>query len=137
MSVSRIMTTEVVSLSPRDRVRHALSAIYENDIRQLPVVDEDGVIIGIVTDRDVREHIGAHLGIEGDPESRRDALNDRVVDVMTAEPATIDPAASIGELIDMLIETKYGGLPVVDDEGHVVGIVTYIDVLRELRDQAD
>lgn len=50
---------------------------------------------------------------------------------------TVQPEMELSELIDLLLETKVGGFPVVDDDKRVLGIVTYIDVLRELRDRAD
>lgn len=137
MKVADIMTPDVVSVHYNQRVHEALAALYENDIRQVPVVDFNGVIVGILTDRDIKEHVGFRLAPGIDPEDRRDALVDRIDSVMSTDPMTVPPEMDVLELIDLLLETKVGGFPVVDDNRRIMGIVTYIDVLRELRDRAD
>ncbi|NUN13386.1 MAG: CBS domain-containing protein [Myxococcales bacterium] len=137
MKVADIMTPDVVTVHYNQRVNEALAALYENDIRQVPVVDFNGVIVGILTDRDIKEHVGFRLAPGIDPEERRDALVDRIDSVMSTDPMTVQPEMELSELIDLLLETKVGGFPVVDDDKRVLGIVTYIDVLRELRDRAD
>jgi acetoin utilization protein AcuB len=134
MKISDIMSREVVTIAAKDRVREAFAAMYANHIRQVPVVDEDGAVVGIVTDRDLKEHMGAWIGLESDPEERVEALDDPIDSVMTADPVTIGPDASVGELVDLLLDEKFGGVPVVERGRTLVGIVTYLDVLRAVRD---
>lgn len=133
-SVEDIMTTDVVSVHYRQSVRHALAALYEHDIRQVPVVDDSGRVVAIVTDRDLREYVGPLASREEDAEVRAASLHDPLEAVMTTDPTTLDPATDVTELIDQLIETKFGGFPVVDHAGKLIGIVTYIDVLRAARE---
>jgi acetoin utilization protein AcuB len=133
-SVEDIMTTEVVSVHYRQNVRHALAALYEHDIRQVPVVDDSGRVVAIVTDRDLREHVGPAASRDEDPDLRASSLHDPLEAVMTTDPTTLDPATDVTELIDLLIDTKFGGFPVVDHAGKLIGIVTYIDVLRAARE---
>jgi acetoin utilization protein AcuB len=66
----------------------------------------------------------------GDPEARERALRMPVRDVMTTEPIFISPNDDLEEAVELLIEEKIGGIPVVDETEGLVGIVTYIDLLR-------
>jgi acetoin utilization protein AcuB len=96
-------------------------------IRQLPVVN-DNELVGIITDRDIRSFLSGSL--LSTPEAREKALNVKVRDVMTTEPLTVAPDDELQEAVELLIEEKIGGIPVVDDTEGLVGIVTYVDVLR-------
>ena len=99
----------------------------ENRIRQLPVVGE-GALLGIITDRDIRSFL-AQSALVG-PEERAKALRTKVSDIMTAEPVTLAPDDDLREAVELLIEEKIGGVPVVDEAEGLVGIITYVDVLR-------
>ncbi|MGH7809800.1 MAG: CBS domain-containing protein, partial [Candidatus Binatia bacterium] len=64
------------------------------------------------------------------PEEREKALRTAVRDVMTAEPLTLSPDDELQEALELLIEQKVGGIPVLDEAEGLVGIVTYVDLLR-------
>jgi acetoin utilization protein AcuB len=98
-----------------------------NKIRQLPVV-EAKELVGIVTDRDIRSFLSGSL-LEN-PVARERALDTKVEEVMTTEPITLAADDDLQEAVELLIEQKVGGIPVVDDAEGLVGIVTYVDVLR-------
>lgn len=134
MRVAEIMTRHVITVTRLGRVRDAFAAMYNNEIRHVPVVDDRGGLVGILTDRDLKEHMGAWLGGHMDPEERADALDDLIESVMTAEPVTVGPETELGELIELLIDHKFSGVPVVGPESELVGIVSYLDVLRAVRD---
>jgi CBS domain-containing protein len=99
----------------------------ENNIRQIPVVSGRD-LVGIVTDRDIRSFLSSSL--LGDPEARERALRATVRDVMTTAPIFVSPNDDLEEAVELLIEEKVGGIPVVDEAEGLVGIVTYIDLLR-------
>jgi acetoin utilization protein AcuB len=123
MSVQSIMTKTVVSASPDATVREAIQLIDDNDIRHLPIV-EDGRLVGIVSDRDLR-------GYERERSESR--LSTALREVMSGVPLCMEAAESIEALIDVMLEYKIGALPVVGRDGELVGIVSYIDVLRHAR----
>lgn len=87
--------------------------------RHLPVVDADGRLLGIVTDRDLREHHG-HLS------------DTRATAAIAESPLTVGPDDPIEAAAEVLLARKIGGLPVVDAQGHLVGIITETDLLRGL-----
>jgi CBS domain-containing protein len=85
-------------------------------------------LVGIITDRDIRSFLSASLLYT--PEAREKALMTPVADVMTTEPITLSPDDDLSEAVELLIDEKIGGIPVVDETEGLIGIVTYVDVLR-------
>jgi acetoin utilization protein AcuB len=85
-------------------------------------------LVGIVTDRDIRSFLSGSL-LEG-VAAREEALNTKVREIMTTEPMTVSPDDDLQEAVEIMIDEKIGGIPVVDETEGLVGIVTYVDVLR-------
>ena len=127
MNVTEIMTKAPLTVTPSETVAQADELMTSNKIRQLPIVDENR-LVGIITDRDIRSFLSASL-LER-PETREKALNTKVREIMTTSPITLSPDDDLEEAVELLIEEKIGGIPVVDDVEDLVGIVTYVDVLR-------
>jgi acetoin utilization protein AcuB len=127
MNVTEIMTKAPLTVTPSETVAQADELMTSNKIRQLPIVDENR-LVGIITDRDIRSFLSASL-LES-PETREKALNTKVREIMTTSPITLSPDDDLEEAVELLIEEKMGGIPVVDDVEDLVGIVTYVDVLR-------
>lgn len=127
MKVVDVMTTNPLVTTPTETVGQADQVMAENRIRQLPVV-EGGAMLGIVTDRDIRSFLAQSSLIE--PEERAKALETKVRDIMTTDPLTLSPDDELQEAVELLIDEKIGGIPVVDAAEGLVGIVTYVDVLR-------
>jgi len=123
------MTVHPVTVSPADTVQQVEDIMSEENIRQLPVV-KGRELVGIVTDRDIRSFLGGRVL---DSLSERDrALQTKVAAVMTTKPVSMGPDDDLRDAVEMLIEEKMGGLPVVNSDGTLVGIVTYVDALRFL-----
>jgi CBS-domain-containing membrane protein len=102
--------------------------LRQRDIRSVPVV-EKGKLIGIVTDRDVRQVAPAYPLFRDEDEIRRYTENLTVTAAMTANPMTIAPDAPLVEAAKVLEIYRIGSLPVVGD-GRLVGMLTVTDVLR-------
>ena len=127
MKVADIMTEGPMTVSPSDSIQQAEDIMEEHHIRQLPVVEELE-LVGIITDRDIRSFLSGHL--YGTSKERQQALETEVGTVMTDKPLSLSPDDEVQEAIELLIEEKVGGIPVVDGENQLVGIVTYVDILR-------
>jgi acetoin utilization protein AcuB len=117
-TVSELMTRPPVSLPPRATVGQALATLHELDARHLPIVNADREVVGIVSDRDLR--------------GRERQLDAALSDVMSGDVITLGTEAPVLEAVELMLEYKIGALPVVDPDGALVGIVSYIDVLRAL-----
>jgi acetoin utilization protein AcuB len=127
MKVVDVMTKDPLSVTVTESIGAADELMTENRIRQLPVVN-NGELVGIVTDRDVRSFLSGSL--LSSPEEREKALGVKVREIMTSEPLTLAPDDELIEAVELLLEQKVGGVPVVDEAEGLVGIVTYVDVLR-------
>ena len=127
MKVLDVMTPNPLTVSAVESVSVTNELMSENNIRQIPVVDGHE-LVGIVTDRDVRAFLSDAL--LANPAEREKALNTPVRDIMTTEPLYLSPDDDLQEVVEMLIEQKFGAIPVVDEAEGLVGIVSYVDVLR-------
>jgi acetoin utilization protein AcuB len=132
------MTGNLVTLSPEARVAEALTLCRNRRIRHIPILEE-GRLVGIVSDRDLRDASPAL----GDPERTRTLQETRVADVMSREVITVDPHDSIVNAAQQMYELKIESLPVVAEgpvaggesavaEEELLGIVTSSDVMRAL-----
>ena len=135
MLVSEIMTTDVLTVRETGTLVQALTTMSENGIRHLPVVDDAGTLVGIVSDTDLQQF---HLSRVSDLETLdrlKTRLNQPIASDMSSDVLSVGPEADVTEAIDLMIEERIGALPVVDAEAdRLVGIVSYIDVLRAARD---
>lgn len=132
MIASDLMTTNPRTIRPTDKVSEALDALQSMDVRHLPVVDDQNNLVGMLSDRDLGSLMrtftdGADAERMVVPLSKR-----RVADFMSAAVVSVDTEADLGDVIDKLLEEHIGALPVVDGEGTVVGIISYVDVLRAI-----
>lgn len=135
MNVSEIMTREVVTLEEGQTLREAFGLLQRHRIRHVPVVSE-GRLIGIVTDRDLRRATPSLLtGIDRDSFDK--FLDETRVDqVMTRNPYTVTPSMSLKDAAKILIDQRFGALPVIEG-GKLVGIVTETDLLKALHDMLE
>lgn len=132
MYVGKRMTRKVISVTRGDSVRSAVEKLKEHHIRQLPVV-EGNEVIGIVTDRDLRQASSlARLPTNQGPEREKlEGFLDRakVEEVMTREVITVTPTDTIEDVAKILHDYKIGGVPVVEGR-ELVGIITSADILE-------
>lgn len=122
-----LMTENPRTISQGASVADAIEVLEQLDIRHLPVVDDDDNLVGMLSDRDLRPLLGERD--EEDPVRRARTL---VSDLMTSGVVSVTTDAEVSEIIELVLDNKIGAVPVVDGEGHVVGIVSYVDILRAL-----
>lgn len=115
MQIVNLMTPNPIVINSDDTLANAKAVMDRGRFRRLPVVDQEK-LVGIVTERDVREHTG-YLG------------STRVNAAMRTALITVSPYATVEEAARLMLGHKIGGLPIVD-EGKLVGIVTTSDLLK-------
>jgi acetoin utilization protein AcuB len=113
------MTKPPVTITANDLLSEAKEKMRRGGFRRLPVVAE-GKLVGIITDRDLRAHVGY-------------LERTRANGVMTEKVRTVSPATTLEEAAQILLHYQIGGLPVVDD-GRLVGIITTSDVMKAFLD---
>jgi acetoin utilization protein AcuB len=136
ITVADYMTRAPATIHSDALVRGVVDMMQKRKIRHLPVVDREGHLVGIVTDRNLRQVI-FDPAIQDRLGDLAGALNTLTVrDVMTWGVITVRPEAQIREAARVMRERKVGALPVVDGE-RVVGMLTETDVLRAFQDVLD
>jgi CBS domain-containing protein len=134
MKVRDVMTPNPITVTPAATLAEVWDLMREADIRHVPVA-QGGILIGMLSDRDLAAlDVGRVLTTEGADALRR-TLGTPVISVMSADVISVEPEADLGDVIDLMIESKVGAIPVVlPDTREVVGIASYVDVLRAVRD---
>jgi acetoin utilization protein AcuB len=133
--VKDVMTENPVTATELMSVAQALGLLYELDVRHLPVV-RGRELVGIISDRDLRGFSGAEeddaiAAVEG-------ARSETVGHFMNTNPVKVDPETSIPEVIELMLLHRVGAIPVADlDTEDLVGIVSYVDLLRVLQETLD
>lgn len=134
--VADLMTRQVVTLNEEDDLVDINENMETLGLRHLPVVDDDR-LVGIVSHRDV---LRVSAGTLEPGAAQRDAiLKERtfVRDIMTRDVVTVRAETTVGEAAKLLLRHKFGCLPVVEDDGKLVGIVTEHDFVRLLVEMID
>jgi acetoin utilization protein AcuB len=133
MFVTKAMTRKVFTVTPEDTLLHARELMKTRKIHHVPVVDEGDKLVGIISDRDVRSAMPSSLYYEYGSEREREKLERfKVKDVMTAKVISLSLRDTIQDALLLLLKYDIGALPVVDDEGILVGILAIRDLLRAL-----
>ncbi len=131
-TVGTLMIRRVEACFADDPLADAAARMAARGVRHLPVVDGLMRVRGIVSDRDVRRTTGQTL-LEMPPRERSAYVQRlKVEDAMTAEPRTIREDEPLGNAVRALVEDRFGALPVVDEQDRLVGILSYVDLLRYL-----
>jgi CBS domain-containing protein len=143
------MNRDIVSAHPGDDVESLLRLMREHELPGVPVVDDSGQLVGIVTEADlvIRDeeadlHLPHHIDLWGgviflEPikhyeERLRHAFAATVADMMTPSPVTVNPTDSIRHAARLIAQRRHNRLPVVDEHGKLLGVVTRVDVLEAL-----
>ena len=124
------MSSKVITVTRETNLPEAHQIMVSATVRRLPVVDEHGNLCGIVTLGDMRAAQPSPATSLGIWERNYLLSNLDVERIMTADPVTIHPAQSIGEAAEIMLEKRVSGLPVVDDDGAICGIITESDIFR-------
>ena len=123
------MTSDVVTVTPDTSLPEAHRLMTTNQIRRLPVLKESR-LVGIVTRGDVRGAEPSEASSLSIWEINYLLAKLKINDIMTSKPHTASPEMTIGEVAKIMLDKKISGLPVVDDRGNVVGVITESDIFR-------
>ena len=130
MLVGNWMSKEPVSVTPETSMMRASKVMKDKRVRGLSVVDENGILLGIVTDRDIKEASPSKATTLDVHELYYLLSEIKVRDIMSTNLVTITPDDSVEKAAVLMMEHKVGGLPVVDGGGKLIGIITQSDVFH-------
>ncbi|MCP4767565.1 MAG: CBS domain-containing protein [Gammaproteobacteria bacterium] len=124
MRVEKYMSLVPITIRDDTAYWEAFDIMQEKDLHHIPVVNESNAVVGLITRRDL-QIAAMHF---------KEASVD-VSEVMHSPVVTISPGERLSEAAKQMIDNRIGGLPVLDSNGQIVGILTETDLLRALIDQ--
>ena len=124
-----LMVEGVATLQPGDNIAMLNDLMSSRQIRHVPIVDSDGDLVGLVSHRDMLRHVLSNAS-ELPMSAQRELLRHiRVEEIMIADPETTEPDSDLYDAAQVMLENKYGCLPVVEG-ARLVGILTEADFVR-------
>ena len=131
MPIARdLMTQTPATVLATDPVRKAVTLMRAFDVRHMPVVDEDGALVGILSDRDLRALTLPWLVADELAAAIEASFAAPVSAVMSSDVLSVNTEDDVRDIVDIIIEHRIGAVPVIDNDGILVGTVSYVDVLR-------
>jgi len=138
--VRDIMTKRVLTVD-MDRTLKDAQRVFERAPFHHLVVIENSRLVGLISDRDVYREISPFIGTPTERSADRFTLRKHVHQIMTRAPETCGPETTAADACKLMIDKRISSLPVVNDKGQCVGIVTIRDMagwaMRELTDQSE
>lgn len=127
--VKDLMKTDLMTISPEDRLVHARRIIIDEDIGRLPVMSGDE-LEGILTAKDIASSMISFRKVVPDKYQSARIRNLLVEDIMTQNVRTIQKGATIAEASSLMIDENFSGIPVVDNAGKITGMITKTDLMN-------
>ena len=131
MLVSNWMSKNVITVDVDDSMHDAMKRMKEKDIRMLPVLKK-GKLVGVVTDRDLKRASASDATTLDVHELLYLVSKIKILNIMTKNPITVPQNFTIEETAEVLLKHKISGVPVVDQNGQLVGTITQTDLFRVL-----
>jgi len=147
LTAKDIMTKKVITIKKDASIEELSAVLLENKISGVPVTDENGNLIGIVTEADIIvkdtdlhfpryfKLLDAIIYLESLNRFRdnlKKHLATKVEDIMTAKVRTIEPDTPVSEIAEIMLDKRINRLPVVESGGSIVGIVTRADIVKSM-----
>lgn len=134
VKVKEKMTKNPITVTPEEALKDAVSKMERGHFRHLPVVDNEGTLIGMLSDRDIRL-IRPSLAFVGREDAAVQFWSLAVQQAAVFDPISVKPETTVKEAAELMLRWHVGGLPVTVDQNKLVGIITYTDLLRECQHQ--
>ena len=122
IAAKELMNTSVITIARDEDIYEAVCTMALNNITGLPVVDEDGTLVGIITEKDVLTLLCEQEDAPG-----------KVADFMTTDVVCFQQDNSISEIAESFRQNHFRRVPILDD-GKLVGIISRRDIIRYIRD---
>jgi acetoin utilization protein AcuB len=130
MFVRDRMSSPAVTITPDKVLRDALRLMHQGHFRRLPVIDESGKLVGIVSEADLSQTSPSRPGSLSVWDLNRVLSRVQIREVMTEEVMTTTADVPVEDVARLMTENRVGGLPVLDGEDHVIGVITETDIFK-------
>lgn len=135
MRIEDVMTREVITAGMDDSLEHVRRLFTRYRFRHLPITGDAGELVGIISDRDMLANVSPFAGTINERAADANSLRRKAHQIMTRRPQTTTPAEHAERAALVMLHQRISALPVVDQAGTLVGIVTMRDLLRCLLNQ--
>ncbi len=132
MLVKNWMSNKLVSIDPEESMAQANRLMSDYGIGHLPVMDKNGGLVGIVSDRDLKRAGASDANSLEVHELAYLLTRVKVSDIMTANPLTVCEDDTIEDAAQIMLANKISGLPVEDNQGQIVSMLSLNDISRAL-----
>jgi len=130
MLVNQIMSQNLHTVLADDNLSFLSKTFSDVSYHHLPVVNDDKVLLGIISDRDVTRNLSPFIDTDLERECDRALMKQTAADIMTTDPITVGQSSRIETASILLLENNFSCLPVVDDDGKIEGLLTWKDILN-------
>jgi acetoin utilization protein AcuB len=134
MLVGTFMTAEPVTVAPETSLQQALHLMHQRRVRRFPVLNAAGRLVGIVSEKDLLNAAPSPATPLAQRELQAMMTDLTVGQVMTPEVIAVSPDVPLEEAARLMADNKIGGLPVLDEQHWLIGIITETDVFRSMLD---
>jgi len=132
MKIKNIMNTELLTLSMDSPLSKAKDLFESNHVHHLIVTDDDGLLAGIMTDRDLYKHLSPTIGTSQETHKDTALMQKKLHQIMARNLITTQAQQSLNEAVVLLYDNHISCLPVVDRKNKPIGIITWRDILKVL-----
>ena len=131
IKIKEIMVDNVFSIKVDEPFSRVEEKFREFRIRHLPIVDEDYKLVGIITQRDLYRISTPRKDEDGNLVYDKETLDSYILEhVMTKNPFTLTPENTVADALLVMVDKKFGSIPIVDKNSVLRGIITQIDILK-------
>ena len=133
MIIEKLMSKPIVTVELDDTLKVVKRIFERAKFHHLLVVEKD-VLYGVISDRDLLKAISPHIGTPNETPHDLVTLNKKVHQIMTRKPITLPPQADVYAAIKIFNQHSISCIPIVNDGGRPVGIISWRDILRGIED---
>ncbi|REG85136.1 CBS domain-containing protein [Marinomonas pollencensis] len=132
MNAQDIMVQEVICVDIDARLPEVKALMEQNSFHHLPVTEE-GLLVGIISDRDLLRTISPFIDSLSEQPRDLETLNHAAHQVMTRQPITAKASSPISEIVTWMKHVDISCVPVVDEENHLLGMITWRDLITHAK----
>lgn len=131
LTVSEVMSRPVVTVSMDAKLGEIQELFARERFHHVLVVDDDGKVVGVLSDRDLLKRISPFVGSKlNERKQDENTLSLRAHQVMTRNPVHVTAGDPVQAAVDLILRHNFRSLPVLDERRHPVGILSWKDILR-------
>lgn len=132
MKIENLMNKQLLTLSMDSPLSKAKELFENNKIHHLIITDDEDLLAGVMTDRDLYKHLSPTIGTSNETHRDTSMMQKKVHQIMTRSVVTTQAHQSLNEAVELLYDNHISCLPVVDKQHKPIGIITWRDILKVL-----